>query len=329
MRINNVPLIILGSGSSIPFGLPSMWQLAEHLRSKVSLTDDKDKSQFEEFKDNLGRLGDLELALNEMHLRENVLAQIIVQTWELVNKKDLIAYDNLLTKSEFPLSVLIAHLLKTANRKLSIITTNYDRIAEYAANLSQAFVCTAFCQGFFGHFSDQMKKNDLSGLRGYKGQVNIWKVHGSLDWFKSKDDLNIQLPLRHTIPGNCVPAIVTPGLTKYFQTHIEPYRTILAHADSEIDDANGYLCIGYGFNDLHVQPKLINQIKAQKPILVLTKELTSKTIQAIIGNNCKSYLLIEEYNAKDTRVYSNEFPGELILPDRKIWELKEFLKLII
>ena len=55
------------------------------------------------------------------------------------------------------------------------------------------------------------------------------------------------------------------------------------------------------FNDIHVQPKLIAQIKSGKPIIVITKELTPKTKQSIIDAGCKQFILIEEANGKDTK----------------------------
>ena len=47
---NRVPLIILGSGASVPFKLPSMWSLGEHLKNTLTFEDDEDKKQLEEFK---------------------------------------------------------------------------------------------------------------------------------------------------------------------------------------------------------------------------------------------------------------------------------------
>ena len=47
---SRVPLIILGSGASVPFNLPSMWSLGEHLENTLTFEDDEDKKQLEEFK---------------------------------------------------------------------------------------------------------------------------------------------------------------------------------------------------------------------------------------------------------------------------------------
>lgn len=323
---NRVPLIVLGSGASVQFKLPSMWTLGDHIKKSISFIDKDDQSQFEDFKILFDSNGDLEATLSELHLRENVLNEIVCKTWELVTKSDLEAYELFLNSTkDFPLAKLTNHLLSTANKKISIVTTNYDRLAEYAASFSKATICTGYAQNYIGHFSNGIHQNSL--LKGYNGQVNIWKVHGSLDWFKTNKDENIQLPLRHKVPNNYKPSIVTPGLSKYFETHNEPYRTIFAQADNEIENANGYLCIGYGFNDIHVQPKLIENIKS-KPIIVITKELTPKTKHSILSGNCKQYIMLEEVNATDTKVYSSSF-GEHIIQNVSYWSLGEYLKLII
>lgn len=326
---NRVPLIILGSGASVPFRLPSMWTLGEHLKNNISFTEPDDIAQFEEFKTTLDKVNDLETTLLQIQLRPTVLEKVIFETWTLVNKHDIQAFENLLEgKLEFPLAELTTHLLKAAQRKVSIVTTNYDRLAEYAASFSNAFICTGFSQNFIGHFSKSIHQQDLTKLNGFKGQVNIWKVHGSLDWFKSHEETDRQLPYRSTIPVNHKPLIVTPGLSKYYETQLEPFRTIFTEADNEIEKASSFLCIGYGFNDIHVQPKLIAQIKSGKPIIVITKELTPKTKQSIIDAGCKQYILIEEANGKDTRIYSSSFTGDLIIPDANYWALSEYLKLI-
>jgi len=327
---NKVPLVILGSGASVPFKLPSMWVLGEHLKKIIIFLDKDDQEQFENFVTQLDKLKDLELALHEIHIRPKVLEAIIFKTWELVNKHDIEAYDLFVNnKTDFPLANLTQHLLSTSDKKLSIITTNYDRLAEYAASLSGAFICNGFASNYMGHFTNLIHQNNFASLKGFNGQVNIWKVHGSLDWFKNSEDQDIQFPLRHLLPADYKPSIITPGLTKYLETQLEPFRTILTQADSEIENAKGYLCIGYGFNDIHVQPKLIAQIKKHKPIIVITKELSTKTKQSIIDNKSNSYILIEEANTNDTRIYSSLFSGPEIIPNVSYWTLGEYLKLIV
>ncbi len=327
---NRIPLIILGSGASVPFNLPSMWVLGEHIKKTASFSDSKDIEQFEEFKEEFDRCGDLEKTLLSINVRPNVLNSIVRTTWELISKHDLEAYTTIINKIyDFPLADLIRYFLKASTKKVSIVTTNYDRIGEYAASIAGGLICTGFAQNYVGHFSNAMQSNNQFNLFGYPGQVNIWKVHGSLDWFKSPIGDERQLPLREKIPTDYIPSIVTPGLSKYFETHYEPYRTIFTQADNEIEFANGYLCIGYGFNDEHVQPKLINQIKVGKSIIVITKTLSAKTKQLIIDNKCKNYILIEEGSkAGTTNVYTSLL-GDFVLDDTSFWQLNEYIKLII
>lgn len=328
---NRVPLLILGSGASVPHGLPSMWALGEHLKNRLSSFDnDEDKVQFDTFKVSLERHQDLEKALSELKLNENVLKAVIKTTWEFIADTDLKAYEQIVQRGiDAPLATLIEYFLSTSttNRRISIVTTNYDRLAEYSASIAGAFICTGYAQNYIGHFSDLMHSNSLSRIQGYSGQVNIWKVHGSLDWFETISKDNIHLPLRKGIPEGCKPLIVTPGLSKYAETYNEPYRTIFAQADSEIRNANGYLCIGYGFNDDHVQTKLLQQIKT-KPIIVITKELTPKIKMAILDGGCKNYMLIEENNGAHTKVYSSS-QGEYIIENESHWKFSEFIKLIV
>ncbi|MDR2927800.1 MAG: SIR2 family protein [Cytophagaceae bacterium] len=325
---NQVPLIILGSGASIPFGIPSMSELGKHLKENITFSGTEDKEQFDSFKLEFEKSNDLETTLLKLQLRDAVLNEIVCKTWSFINKKDVEFYEKLLQdNSIIPLSELITYLLNTAQRKLTIVTTNYDRLAEYAASVANAFICNGFSQTYYGIFSTNIHKNNFSQTKGFAGQVNLWKVHGSLDWF-SKNNIDCHLPMRRTIPDNYTPSIVTPGSTKYSMTHFEPYRTIFAEADAEIINARSILCVGYGFNDVHVQPKLITQIKNGKPIVVITKELTTNTKAAIINNNCKNYCLFEQVNEKDTRVYSSLFSGEQIIQNVNYWKLDEYLNLI-
>lgn len=327
---NRIPLIVLGSGASVPWGLPSMWTLGDHLKSTITFTDPDDIKQFEQFKVKFDTCGDLEQTLNELQLRPDVLREIVIKTWELVSGADLSAYNRIISGTEpFPLAQLLSHFLQTAGRKVTMITTNYDRIGEYAAGIAKAFICNGFSSNLIGHFSDLIHQANFATARGFSGQVNIWKVHGSLDWYKSSAGISYQLPMRSEVPPDFVPSIVTPGISKYSETHGEPYRTIITQADREIESATGFLCIGYGFNDEHVQPKLITQIKNGKPIIVITKELTEKTKSSIIANRCKNYVLIEQDKDQptSTKVYSSKL-GEIVIPDCDYWSLPSYLTIV-
>ena len=62
---NSIPLIILGSGASVPFKLPSMWVLGEHIKNSIKFTNSEDQKQFKEFIVEFDKTGDLETTLTK------------------------------------------------------------------------------------------------------------------------------------------------------------------------------------------------------------------------------------------------------------------------
>ncbi len=255
------PVILLGTGATIPYGLPSMMELANHIKESINDNSTKWKA----FIAALDKTGDLEKALQETQLSPTLTDEIITKTWEFVNQKDLEYYKKVIgeTGNVFPLKNLFSKLLQSHPKHVKVITTNYDRVAEYAADLAEANIHTGFSGRYLLSFTQNYLQNHPNQSR-----VDIWKVHGSLDWFNRQNNLSFSSPLAKEIPKNTVPLVVMPGVVKYQQTHLEPYRTVMNEADKALMQAPCFLCIGYGFNDEHVQPKLFQQVQQKgKPII--------------------------------------------------------------
>lgn len=132
------------------------------------------------------------------------------------------------------------------------------------------------------------------------------------------------------IPDGLTPLIVTPGIEKYRSTHKEPYKTTIHEADDIIDQASSYLCIGFGFNDIHIQEKLINRCsKNDASIIVVTYKLSDQAKRFLFEGNCGRYLAIE---SSDDHINSKVFSSELKEPvviDGNFWSLGGFIKLIM
>lgn len=249
--LENSPLIVLGSGASMPYELPSMGGLAEEIRKSNIVISDPNYSAFCAAVDNSG----LEGAIDAVNLLPETLQEIRRVVWETVNEKDLLYFNQHPIDPPKALAELIRKVLAPTPNKAAIVTTNYDRLTEYAADGVGATTVT----GFEGSL---IKKLELPSIplktkrtRARERIVDIWKVHGSLDWFVAPDGTIVAFPLTQTIPNDFQPLIVPPGKEKYSSTHDEPYRTIIAEADKAFVQAGAYLCVGYGFNDEHIQPK--------------------------------------------------------------------------
>ena len=83
--LENSPLIVLGSGASMPYGLPSMSSLAECIKSSDIVKDDPN---YDAFCESLSSEG-LEKAIDSVSLNEATINAIRTITWENVNSCDL------------------------------------------------------------------------------------------------------------------------------------------------------------------------------------------------------------------------------------------------
>lgn len=104
---------------------------------------------------------------------------------------------------------------------------------------------------------------------------------------------------------------------------VQNVKRILADNFVRPDEAQKILSIGYGFNDSHIQPKLISQIKnGGKPIVVITKGATDECLRLVADANVQKYLILEE-NGTQTKVTSNV--GEYTVTGC-VWSLDELMK---
>ena len=86
--MQNPPLILVGSGGSAPYGLPTMSKLANHLKDSLGLRY-QDDYYWQRFVENLDDGQDLETALTGINLNDDILESIRIETWKLISDKDV------------------------------------------------------------------------------------------------------------------------------------------------------------------------------------------------------------------------------------------------
>ena len=204
------PLIVLGSGASAPYGLPTMANLAMAIAADDYMATADDTAKLIA---NLSSGDNLEHAINESGIGENSLARIREIIWHEVSSADRKCITELMHGGPIPLESVLRKALATAGRKARIVTTNYDRLAEIAIDR----VSATCIDGFFGHI---MRQPDLQfasiraqNVRRKEQTVELWKVHGSLDWFINEAGKIFSLPFCPSIPEGCTPLIVPPNKT--------------------------------------------------------------------------------------------------------------------
>ncbi|GAB3377814.1 SIR2 family protein [Massilia agri] len=323
------PLILLGSGASAGHGIPGMWHLGEHLTNSVlpdGLTD-TDKKGWESFL-NLLPTTDLESALTNVTLTARMTTHVVTSTWDYLNKYDINVFERVCSDRRYlPLTKLYQHLFRSTNKEVQVVTPNYDRLAEYAAEAGGFTAYTGFSFGYLG------SRSPVPGPRVFQGKaqtrtVSVWKVHGSFGWFSDLDGTVISLPPSAIRPTSLTPVIITPGIEKYRLTHEEPFRTTMQQADEAIRSAKAYLCIGYGFNDRHIQTLMVGRCESEDvPLILLTKEISPTAHQFLRAGKCRRYAALEECG-NNTKIFCNEFPDGIEVKNASLWKLADFMNLV-
>jgi hypothetical protein len=302
---------IVGSGLSCAEGLPSMSNLATHLES--TLLPILSTALLTEWTAILPyvRAKGLEQALIEMPPSADLEEAIRNEVAQLVSRTEGEVISEVFEKGRvLRFTRLLKHLLRPP-AGLQVVTTNYDRLLEVAAEEAGFGVDTMFTGIFAGQLNEREAR--LSFCRDvtlhknksrfhYADRIVLSKPHGSLDWY-----VRDGTPVRHC--GNIAGAsrlIIPPGQNKYRNGYSSPFDVHRERGNKAIDNASRFLIIGYGFNDIHLETHLKERIKSGVPTLLITHSLSSNA-KAVL--NLSTRIIALEYaevaGLSATRVYSS------------------------
>ena len=319
------PVIVLGSGVSMHHGMPGMGELQAHLIAKIQ-AEEAEEDAWTLVRTALAEGDHLEQALGDKSLPASLVAKIVEETWNCINEHDHQVFVSAIDGTEsFPVGELFEKLFNSSNNFLNVVTTNYDRIAEYASGSVALLHSVGFTPGYLQFREGTDRISVYRGSRPAR-TVRIWKVHGSLDWFERKDGTTLSVPLFELPSNGLKPLIVTPGVSKYQRTHDEPFRSAIQGADQCLENAEAYLCVGFGFRDSHIEPKLVERCKRNNiPITVLARTLTEEARAFLKSKAGTHYLAFEEYKG-GTKAYTAEQPDGIDFPGVDFWSLGGYLK---
>jgi len=299
------PLVVWGSGAAIPFGLPSMWDLNEELKSKIE--------GFDTANDNL------EIELGKDKYQDRML-QIKKVIWSKVKDADISVLERIIlnnTNDFIGIKLLVEKFIDAHPKVVNIVTTNYDRTLEYIMSYHDFPYTDGFNGKELSVFDEAKFKN--------RDIVNLIKVHGSLNWFEVDGDIRFL----SSISKDEHPKIIAPGKNKYQEAYSSPYRELIQKADGLINTASSFLVIGFGFNDEHLTPKIKVKVKKGTPIVLITKEVSDSSYEEL--KNAEKYILFEEGEAGKTKVIYKEnnttdkIETEL---DGDLWQLNNFMEVL-
>lgn len=311
------PLLLIGTGGSIPYGIPGMVELCEYLRKELTPRFGANPT-WQSFMNELDNGAGLESALLKVTLPDNIQEDVLRATWDLVSRADLDLFRGLVTGAKhIALSDLLRFFYSATPQCVNIITTNYDRMVEYACDFAGLPVDTRMN----GQYYRIQRQGNMKRLN----TINLLKVHGSLDLFQDSLQRTFALPQQEKIPNGLIPRIITPGVTKYQNIFQAPYNDTLHNANSLIDSAQGYLCIGYGFNDDHIQEGMLRGAEQGKPILLITKTVSDSAAHLLVQRT-KHYITISEGRTPGTSEVVIDRDVMEISGD--LWKVEGLLKIL-
>ena len=331
--VNDNPVLVIGCGASMNYGIPGMWDLAMAIKADFAKTppfSEESKNCVNKLIRKLDAEMGLEDAMLSLKCTEEVENRILKIVWNQIKPKDNDVFvDIVQSRNRLPLADLLTHLIyNRANAGVDVVTTNYDCLIEYAASQTDAYVNCGCSQSCIGQFIGFDYKNQLAKLKDYEGCVNIYKIHGSLDWFVDNNGKMHSYPNLTYIPNEMKPCIITPGTNKYERALEDPHRSLISSVDGLFKEASGYMCIGYGFNDKHIQPNLLKMaIDRKKRILIVTKDLTEKIKNEVIAK-AKNYIIVYSDGAHGTKFKSSSEEIEIVDETTEYWKLENFMLII-
>lgn len=320
---------IVGSGLSLAEGIPGMRELAKELQGKVPgmLSTWEDETNWNAISDDLANGVGLEQALHNTKPCTNVEECIRKITAVYIGEAEKSLFEDIVRKGKQLRFSEYLQRFNIRNQGMTVITTNYDRLIEYACEVNDIMVDTLFVGKYISRFKpDKSKYASCIGVQRKTGKgqkllhspmITVLKPHGCLSW-------HLINGVPYSMPNCSVEdsLIITPGLNKYREGYSVPFDTHRAKANEEIDKAQRYIIIGYGFGDDHLETHLMQQLRVGKPALIFTHSLSANA--ETIVRECSGITAFCHVNSNDTRVLNAT--GETILLGVNLWDLHEMIK---
>ncbi len=277
---------VIGSGLSSAQGISGMGPLADHLIKAIPKRAPKALMQ------NWGAIANelkagqgLEAALLRHPPQADLEELIVRETASLIRQDEAQVIRNVVSNGDMlPLTRLLQHYPKSPSQ-IDIITPNYDRLIEFAAEDAGLGVDTMFVGSALGRHDPQASSlSFVKVLRPTKKTVRkimapriaLRKPHGSLDWCMRNDK-----PMRAAAEYIDTPLIITPGLNKYQHGYNVPFDKHREKANACIDKCSRFLVLGYGFNDDHLETHLSPAIREGRPTIIVSRTLSTTAVRIV------------------------------------------------
>jgi len=304
VEIDNRDIIfLLGAGASVEAEVPNTYSFVSQFVNSV--TDNGKKKAITSIIDELKKWErnhsgrdeiDIELLLETLMKLEDKDNETILQFYSpnplfdlnfdfsklILDLKDFIKYKSIVPEEKLDyLQPLIEFIEEVPNSPLDIISLNYDICIEQFCNIHKL----TWKDGFDVRWNTNIFQDS-------SGDVNLYKLHGSVMWYKSDRGDYIKVPIMtgsseiQLITGEKAKNVMLYPMRKW--DYIEPIFELLLRAKSllESKECKYLICIGYSFRDEHIRDILWDVARKNKELHLV---LIDPKAQSIYNDRLKYY----------------------------------------
>lgn len=218
-------------------------------------------------------------------------------------------------------------------KRLKIFTTNYDLAFEVAASNTGQIIIDGFEFSKPQRFNPSWYNYDIinrsqaseKGGAYLPNVVHLYKLHGSVDWAKTnkgvykKDSLTTE---------EIEPVFIYPSSTKYQSSYDSPYLDMMAaFLEAMQKPKTAVLCIGFGFNDKHINNAITMALRTNPELMVMVATKDPFNEKGSFNSDTRTQF-INAINSGDSRIALVDCAFDVfteLLPNRHIPSPEESL----
>jgi hypothetical protein len=271
---------LLGAGCSLCAHKPLIGRLTERIIPRL---DDRIQELFTRLRGTAGRDATIEDLMTHLLRRRDVFASLKSSEDETPSLSDINVAINLIRfriveeiKDDWQPSQYHQRFLRRIGGgerwPRDIFTLNYDTVLE----ASLEALAMPYTDGFVGAENAYFEPALFAHAAHDPRPLRVYKLHGSINWIRDSSDVVRRKPVA-SITTETERIVVYPSEQKYLQTKFGVYETMMSLFRERLrrNTANNRLvCLGYSFNDEHVNEVLIDATK---------QELSNLTVYAFLG----------------------------------------------
>ncbi|MBU3917202.1 MAG: SIR2 family protein [Proteobacteria bacterium] len=313
--------LLIGAGVSKACGLPNVEDLTNEIR-KVLIN--KNFMQLLDENDNVETILNKIQQLSSLitgDKKVNGLTLEDINSIEKVIKKTI--YDKLSPTVNFDNLCNLVIWLNFINQEheKEIFSLNYDLLLEMALEKKDL----PYFSGFIGNvkpFFVPDSVDDFNGLYVKRSWTKLWKLHGSLNFKKSKDK---KIFIENYTTEEYEDLLIYPSMDKYVSSRKAPFISYLDRFRKYLlKNEKVILILGYSFGDEHINDLIINGLNNNPRLSIFAFTFGYKTFKKcidIIG----LYPNVSIYT--DKKKYINKEESEFAY-DKNIGDFNNFIHVL-